>query len=118
MESQFDLQAYLSILRRRYLYLIIPALLIAVASVAFAYVMPPVYKASATILVESQQIPTDLAASTVTAAASERIRVIEQRLMTRDNLLQVAQKFRLYQKDGASPSPSAIVGSMRAAASI
>ena len=53
---------------------------------------------------ESQQIPTDLARPTVSANAAERIQLIEQRLIARDNLLEVARKYGLYAKDGLSPS--------------
>ena len=70
MEPQFDLRRYVSVLRRRWLYLVLPAIGIALASVAFAYTTAPQYEASATILVESQQIPTDLASPTVTSDAA------------------------------------------------
>lgn len=118
MEQQFDLQNILSVLRRRYLYLIIPAALVFAGAAAVAYILPPIYQASATILVESQQIPTDLASPTVTSAASERIRVIEQRLMTRDNLFAVASKFNLYQYLGPDVSPTEVVENMRGAIEI
>jgi len=58
--------------------------------------LPPVYEASAKILVESQLIPIDLAQPTVTANALERVQAIEQRLMTRDNLLDIVRKFDLF----------------------
>lgn len=115
MESEFDLKTYIAILRRRFWYLVLPLVLIAMGGLAVAFVMPPVYSASATILVESQQIPTDLAAPTVTTNASERIQVIEQRLLARDNLLQIANKFNLYDYEGANRTPSTVVDNMRGA---
>ncbi len=113
MDSEFDLRVYIAILKRRYLYLLVPAILIAIGALTYAYIMPPVYEASATILVESQQIPTGLAAPTVTANASERIALIEQLLLARDNLLQIANKYGLYQSSGQNRTPSAVVDSMR-----
>lgn len=115
MESQFDLRRYLSVLRRRWPYLVLPAIGIALASIAFAYTAAPQYEASATILVESQQIPTDLASPTVTSDAAERIRVIEQRLLARDNLLEIAGKYSLYQYLGPALSPTIIVDNVRRA---
>jgi len=115
MEPQFDIWRYLTILKRRWLYLVLPAIVIAVASVGFAYTTPPVYESSATILVESQQIPTDLASPTVTSDAAERIRVIEQRLLTRDNLLGIAGKYALYQFLGPNLSPTTVVENVRKA---
>lgn len=66
------------------------------ASGFFAYILPPVFQSEAKILVESQQIPDDLARSTVTASASERLQIIQQRLMTRDNLIRLIDEHDLY----------------------
>lgn len=115
MEPQFDLRRYVSVLRRRWLYLVLPAIGVALASVAFAYSTAPQYEASATILVESQQIPTDLASPTVTSDAAERIRVIEQRLLARDNLLEIASKYSLYEYLGPNLSSTLLVDNVRRA---
>src|SRR5262245_38467083 len=97
VENDLDLTAYLNVLRRRYLFLIIPAVAIFAAICAVTFLLlPAVYQATGKILVVSQLIPSDLATSTVAASATERIKVIEQRLTTRDNLLEIARKFDLY----------------------
>ena len=57
---------------------------------------PPTYLSEGKILVQSQQIPTELVRPTVTNAAQERIQVIEQRTMTRENLLAIIDKFQLF----------------------
>ena len=101
--SEFDPRRYLKILRRRYLFLIIPAIVIFAGAYWYSQVLPPVYRSSATILVESQLIPTDLARPTVSANASERIQLIEQRLMTRDNLLGIARTYGLFSQRRAVP---------------
>ena len=58
--------------------------------------LPATYLSEGKILVQSQQIPTELVRPTVTSAAQERIQVIEQRTMTRDNLVAIADKFQLF----------------------
>ena len=118
MEQELNLRSYFAVLRRRYIYLILPPALIFMLVVIVAYSLPQVYQASATIVVESQQIPTDLAAPTVTANVSERIQLIQQRLLARDNLLQIASKFDLYNYEGDSRSPTSIVENMRNAIEI
>ena len=65
-------------------------------SVFVAYVVPPVYEAQGTILVESQQIPSELAGSTVTQSAVERLEVIKQLLRTRDNMIRLINDLNLY----------------------
>jgi polysaccharide chain length determinant protein (PEP-CTERM system associated) len=82
-----------------------------------AYVLPPVYEAQARILVESQQIPSDLAQSTVTVPAAERLQLIQQRLMTRENLLRVIQDLGLF-RDRPDLSVSEKIEQLRLATTI
>jgi succinoglycan biosynthesis transport protein ExoP len=84
-----------SVVRRRALYFLVPLLVGSAATVGVVMSLPAVYRSTATILVESQQIPADLIRSTITALASERLQVIEQRIMARDNILKIARKFNL-----------------------
>jgi polysaccharide chain length determinant protein (PEP-CTERM system associated) len=113
----FDPRIYLRILRRRYAYLLVPAVVVFAAVYWWSTTLPPVYQAKATILVQSQLIPSSLAQSTVTANADERIQTIQQRLMTRDNLLAIARKYGLY-ADQPQLSPSDIIDRVRGATSI
>ena len=118
-EAEFDVRAYIDVLRRRYLYLAVPAIILfAVICVVTLFLLPSVYQATARILVVSQLIPNDLATSTVAASAAERIKVIEQRLTTRDNLLAIARKHQLYPKQRDMTSPSTLVEWIREATKI
>jgi capsule polysaccharide export protein KpsE/RkpR len=56
---------------------------------------PAKYLSQSKILISSQEIPTDLVRPTVATLSNERIQYIEQRIMTRDNLLAIAKKFNL-----------------------
>lgn len=82
-----------------------------------ALLWPASYTATARLLVESQQIPADLARSTVTAGPAERLGLIEERLMTRANLLAVADRLGLF-ADRPSLSPGERVEAMRRATRI
>jgi uncharacterized protein involved in exopolysaccharide biosynthesis len=95
-EEGFDLSYYLAILRKRFLYFFLPFLFVSAAGGAATVLWPPTYMSEGKILVESQQIPTDLVRPTVTSTAKERIQVIQQRVMTRDNLLALLDKYKLY----------------------
>src|SRR5262245_56655515 len=64
MQQELDLRHYLGIFRRRWLFLLVPAIVISVGVTVLAYKLPRMYEATATILVESQQIPSNLASST------------------------------------------------------
>ncbi len=87
---------YLDLIKRRWLLLVLPVLVISPIGIAVAMLWPPTYLSEGKVLVQSQQIPTELVRPTVTSAAQERIQVIEQRTMTRDNLIAIADKFKLF----------------------
>src|SRR3979490_734203 len=77
---------YWQLIKRRALYFVIPFILVLPVGLAVAVLLPATYLSEGKILVQSQQIPTELVRPTVTSAAQERIQVIEQRTMTRENL--------------------------------
>src|ERR1700722_13194263 len=87
---------YWEIVKRRWLHFLVPFVLVLSAGGTALYFWPVTYLSEGKILVQSQLIPTELVRPTVTSAAQERIQVIQQRTMTRDNLLAIADKFQLY----------------------
>jgi protein tyrosine kinase modulator len=113
-----DLLYYAGLLRRRFFFVLLPCVVVFGAAVAIAFSIPPVYRSSATILVESQQIPQDLVRSTVTSSALQRMEVIRQRVMARESVLRLVQKFGLYSDEIASLSATQIVDRFRSAAAI
>ncbi|WP_116394734.1 sugar transporter [Nitrobacter sp. Nb-311A] len=100
---------YWEVFKRRWIYFIVPFLLIATGGIGVALVWPPTYLAEGKILVQSQQIPSELVRATVTSAAQERIQVIQQRTMTRDNLIAIADKFKLFPDKRPLLSPTELV---------
>src|ERR1700722_8996424 len=94
--SEFDFAHYIGILKRRVLYFAIPFASIVILGSLIVAIQRPIYHAEGKILVESPEIPADLVRPTVTATANERIQVIEQRIMSRDNLLAIVNKFGLF----------------------
>ncbi|CCE01586.1 sugar transporter [Bradyrhizobium sp. STM 3809] len=109
---------YWEIFKRRSLYLLLPLIVIVSAGAGVAWIWPPTYLSEGKILVQSQLIPTELVRPTVTSAAQERIQVIEQRLMTRDNLIAIVDKFQLFQAQRNLMSPTQLVDLMKAKTSI
>ncbi len=70
-----------------------------------AFLWPPTYKSTATILIEEQEIPSDLVRSTITSYADQRIETIKQQVMSRTTLWKVVEQFNLYQ-DQRKNSPA------------
>ena len=83
---------FMAALGRYKLYLALVIIVLVSVSVAVAALIPAVYRSESLVLVETQQIPDDLVRSTVTSIAAERIQIIKQRVMTREKLLEIAEK--------------------------
>ncbi len=83
-----------------------------------ALVLPSVFVSTGTILVESPKIPSALIPASVTASVEERVQIIRQRIMTHSNLLQIANKYRLYSQNRDKLKDSAIVDKVRQSTSI
>lgn len=112
-----DLRFYLSLLPRRLPVMTVLFLVASIAGVIIAQRLPPMYSTSATLLVESPQISEELVRSTVQVAASEQLQVIQQRLLTRSNLLDIAQEVLVFEQQNAM-TPDQIVQGMREATNI
>ena len=104
---------YWELIRRRWLYFVLPFVVILAAGAVTALLWPPTYLSEGRILVQSQQIPSELVRPTVTSAAQERIQVIQQRTMTRDNLIAIADKFKLFPDKRALMSPTELVAEVK-----
>ena len=107
-----DLRFYLQRFWHRFPWFLIIAAAVSAIGITLAVVLPPSYRAQAQLLVESPSIPTDLAVSTVDTGAPEALLIIQQRMLTRANLLDMAQRLAVY--DGQSlMTPDKIVEDMR-----
>lgn len=96
VSSPKSLGEYLDMLRRRRWQIAVPAGLLLVVSVLVAFVYPPSYRSTATILIEEQEVPVDLVRSTVTSYADQRIQSIKQQIMSRTNLWKIVEQYGLY----------------------
>ena len=112
-----DLRFYLALFLRRLPYFLIFTVAGAAVGLALAFTLPPSYQAQARLVVESEQIPDELAASTVRTEASEQLQIIQQRILARDTLLEMANRLNIYpiqtSRDGERLRPDQIVDDLR-----
>ncbi|HEX2219823.1 MAG TPA: Wzz/FepE/Etk N-terminal domain-containing protein [Gemmatimonadales bacterium] len=112
MLASLDLKFYFAVFMRRLPYFLIVAAFVSAIGITVAFILPPVYRAGASILVEPQQIPGELAQSTATVNPYEQAQIIQQRLLTRANLLALAERLGMY-KDQPELTAGDIVAEMR-----
>jgi polysaccharide chain length determinant protein (PEP-CTERM system associated) len=104
---------YLDIAKRRKWSFILPFLFLAAVAAATAFLLPPKYRSSATILIEEQEIPTDFVTATVTSFAEQRLQQINQRIMSTTKLLEIIEAFDLYRKMRDRRTTEEVIEQMR-----
>ena len=95
-QSMASLQDYLAAFHRRRLLIIFTGGLLLCLSLAVATLWPATYKSTATILIEEQEVPSELVHSTITSFADQRIEIIKQQVMSRNSLWKVVEQYNLY----------------------
>ncbi len=86
----------LLVLRRRGRPFVWAILIVLAITIVTAFVWPPRYSATGVILIEQQELPSELVRSTISSYASQRVQVISQRVMTTENLMNIILRDNLY----------------------
>lgn len=116
-DSALDIGQLLGAFKRRAWILVASIVVITPIGLLTALLLPPYYSSTAKILVQSQQIPSELVRSTVNVSAAERLALIQQRLTTRNNLLAMADRLELFE-DKPHYSRTEVVDALRDAIDI
>jgi uncharacterized protein involved in exopolysaccharide biosynthesis len=104
---------YWRFISRRWLYILGPFLLISIAGAVVARLLPPIFFAEGKVLIQPPQIASDLVRTTITTTTQDRIQVLNQRAMTRDNLLAIIEKFDLFPRQRQTYTVLELVDQMR-----
>jgi uncharacterized protein involved in exopolysaccharide biosynthesis len=92
-----DLRDLWHIVRRRRSVIVLTAGVIFGVGIAVAFLLPPAYRSTATILIEEQEIPPDIVRSAITTYADQRIETIKQQVMSRSTLWRIVEQYGLYE---------------------
>ena len=103
--------------QRRYYALSVFAAFLIVAVVA-AFALPTLYRSSATLLIESQELPTSVADSPGTGAIEQRIAKIRERVLSRGDLIALIEQNDLYSSERRSQPLSKVIDKMRKATTV
>lgn len=96
-----SLSGLFSMLRRRALIIAVTVICGSILSVLFALNRPAVFEATAVIQIETPQVTATLpgTGAITTSNNRNRLKLIEQKLMSRDSVLAVVEKFDLFRQD-------------------
>jgi succinoglycan biosynthesis transport protein ExoP len=98
--------------RRKWLAILAFAVPISAASSLITF-LPNIYRSTATVLVDRQQIPEAFVRSTVTSALETRLRTISQDILSRSRLESLIDRFALYPQLRKQVPSEALIGRMR-----
>lgn len=94
--SGADILFYISLFWKRLPYFVAVVVLVSTAGLVTAILLPPVYRATSKVLVESPQISAELARSTVAGDSATQVRVITESILTTASLVGLANQFGIY----------------------
>lgn len=103
--------------QRRY-YALSVFLAFLIVSVAAAFILPTMYRSQASLLIESQELPTDIAQSPATGAIEQRIAKIRERVLSRGDLISLIEQYDLYSSERRSQPLSKVIDKMRKATTV
>ena len=106
-----NLKYYLSIFRRRVHWFLLVATVIAATAVVVALALPPAFVSQTRLLVEAPQIEGGVGED---FSPVQQLQIVQQRLLTRANLLDIARDLGVLGPEQARMNPDAIVQAMRA----
>jgi succinoglycan biosynthesis transport protein ExoP len=107
------IQDFKEILKRRKWSLIAPVLIVFIIAGVVALALPPIYRSTATILIEEQEIPREYVMSMVTSYAEQRIQSSTQRIMSSSRLIEIMNRFNLYADLRKNRTIEEVIGKMR-----
>jgi protein tyrosine kinase modulator len=107
-----------AILWQRRLYVIVSFLVLFVAGLITAYSLPTMYRSTATLLVQTQQLDTDVVDAPGTGEIEQRIARIRERVLSRGDLISLIEQFGLYPEDRRDEPMSYVVDTMRQATTV
>ena len=107
-----------SILWQRRWLVVVPAVLLAIAGLAAAFLLPRTYRSSAVMLVESQDLPDGTAGAPDENPIDRRIAKIRQQILSRPDLVDLIQNYNLYDASSHAQPLSKLVDTMRDATAI
>lgn len=103
----------IDIVKRRRWALWTPIAVLLLLSMIVVFVWEPVFRSTSTILIEEQEIPREYVMATVTSYAEQRLQSINQRIMSSAKLLEVINRFNLYQDKRNRFTTEEIIEDMR-----
>ena len=91
-----NVEDYLSILKRRWWIILIPAAIVPIFTVGSTYFLTPQYQSSTLVLIDQQKVPTAFVGSVVTEAIDSRLAYMNEQIQSHTNIEPIVTQYNLY----------------------
>jgi protein tyrosine kinase modulator len=108
----------LEILRRRWVWLVVPALLGPIVGLAIARRLPPRYVSEALVMVQQPRVPERFVPTVVVDHLSVRLASMREEITSRSRLQPIIDKFGLYQNEATKLTPEQALEKARVAIAV
>ncbi len=112
-EYELGFSDYLSMFPRRAPYMVGAFSVVILGAALAAFLISPAYRSTGTIMVETPQVLDGSVPRGNRNELDERINVIKQRVMTREGLLQIINKYSLFRENTGSLTTTELIDKMR-----
>lgn len=103
-DYQLGLPEYLAIARRWAWMMAAAFITVLVTSIVIAFLQPRTFQVSAVLMSEGTRIAADVARQSAVVSAEDRMRQVSQRIMSRDNLVDLANRLGVFEADQDAPA--------------
>lgn len=97
-----NVEDYVAILRRRWLLILVPALLFPIVGYLITFTIDPLYQSQTLVLIEQQQVPTDYVRPVITENLDNRLASMKEQIESRSSIQPIIEKYNLYGNKGLS----------------
>src|SRR5208282_1397808 len=118
VDSELDslsvqVRKYLGMIQRRIWWIVLVALGVSVSIIVIVLLLPNIYRASTTILVNPQRVNESYVSSTVSGSVSDRLSTIRQEVMSPTQLTKLMDELNLYPTLRGKLSEEALIARMQ-----
>src|SRR5579875_1536859 len=89
------LEDYLTILKRRWLVILIPTVAVPLIALAISFWVTPVYTSQTLVLIEQQKVPDDIVKPVIAEDLDSRLASMKEQILSRSRLEPIIKQYNL-----------------------
>ena len=113
LQREFTVEDYISILRRRWWIVAVPAIVFAIGAYTISLFLASRYTSETVVLVEEPAVPENLVKPVIGGDTNQRLATMQEQILSRTRLQQIIEKFGLYKEENGRVPMEEVVARLR-----